>query len=182
MASSCLVALSDEIHDVLIGRGEGQVLGKHWLDVLSSDHLAVTLVKETEALLGLFVLARLRLDALVPVIGNNMAHEWEVDSVSFQDLRVGLLKLFFDIARAHSVEAKVLQDVTEQVVGDSVLPLLEVVVETLLEVSCHLRGKVADVLSIGSLSDVLSLHLRARFLLGGHYLFQLQKINLEFKL
>ena len=177
VASACLVALSDEIHDVLIGRGEGQVLGKHWLDVLSSDHLAVTLVKETEALLGLFVLARLRLDAFVPVIGHNMAHECEVDGVSLQDLGVGLLKLFFDVARAHSVEAKVLQNVTEQVVGNSVLPLLKVVVETLLEVGSHLRRKVANILAIGSLRDVLGLHLRARFLLGGHYLFQLQIIT-----
>ena len=57
MAVSVFVALSHEVHHVLITGWEGQVHAEYWLDVLSCDHLTVTFVEEAEALLGLLVLA-----------------------------------------------------------------------------------------------------------------------------
>ena len=144
MARATLVALSYEIHNVLVCGWERQVLGKHRFDVLSGDDLAIALVEQTEALFSLFVLARLRADALVPMVGHDMFDEREVDGVTLKYLRVTLLELLFNVTWAHLVEAKVLQNVAEEVVGDGVLAFLKVVIEALLEVSGHLTGQVTS--------------------------------------
>ena len=144
-AGAALVALGDEVHDIGVGGREGQVLGEDRLDLLVGDEGTVTFVEKTEALFGLFFLSGLRTEALVPMVGNDMLHKLEVDTVAIEDARVTLFEFFLDVARVHLVEAEVLQDVPEEVVRDRVLVLFTVVLEAVLQVSGHLGRQVADV-------------------------------------
>ena len=157
MARATFVTLSNEIHHVLVGWREGQVLGQYRLDVLRGNDLAITFVEEAEALFSLFVLARLRTDSLVPVIGHDMTNELEVDVVTLKDLGITLLELLLYVTRAHLVEAEVLKNVTEEVVRDGPFALLKVVIEAFLEVGSHLTGQVASGLTLRRLGDVLLL-------------------------
>ena len=47
------------------------------------------------------------------MICDDMANKWEIDTVALQNLRIALLELILDIARAHFVEAEVLKDIPE---------------------------------------------------------------------
>ena len=137
---------------------EGQVLYQGRLDVGISYNLPVSLVKETEAFLGFFVLTWLRTDALVPMVGHNVAHKLEVERISFWQIWVTLLKFFLDFSGAHAVEAEVLQDVLEELVWDGVLSLFQVVVEALFEVGGHVGRQVSGG-AIGRLGhNLLLLH------------------------
>ena len=99
-----------------------------------------------------------------------MAHEREVDSVAFQNLRVTLFELLLDVSWTHSVEAEVLKNVPEQVVGDGELTLFKVVIKAFLEVGRHLGRQVADVELVRSLGNFLDLGgLSRRF--GRHFYF-----------
>ena len=137
------VALGDEVDHVLVRRRERQVLGQDWLDILRRYELTITLIKETEALSGFFILTRLRSDALVPVVSDHVLHKREIDCVTLDDLRVTFLELLFDVARSHLMEAEVLQDIAEEVVRYGERAFLQVVIEALLEVSGHLGWQVA---------------------------------------
>ena len=172
MAVSVFVALSHEVHDVLVADLEVQVHRQHWLNVLCCDHLAVTLVEEAEALLGLLVLAGLAADASVPMVGHHVLAELKVHGVAVQEPGVGLFELFLDVAGAHFVEAEVLKDVLEKVVGDGVLTLFKVVVEALLEIAGHLGRDVATGRGlVGGLCDALGLLLLHGGLLRVHFYF-----------
>ena len=144
MARAPLITLSDEVHHILIRWWERQILGEHGLDVLRGNDLPVALVEQTEALFRLFVLASLGADALVPVVCDDMLDKCEVNSVTFQEIWITLLELLLDLTRCHLVEAEVLNDVFEEVVGDGEFALFKIVVEALLEISGHLTGQVAS--------------------------------------
>ena len=157
MARATLIALCDEVHNIRVSWREWKELGQHGLDLLMRDKLAVSLVEKSEALLGLLILACLGSDALIPVVGYDMLYKLEVHAVTLKDLRVALLKLIFNIAWAHLMEAKILQNVPEEVVRDGVLVLLKVVVEALLKICGHLRWQIANVGLLGCLGTVLHL-------------------------
>ena len=96
------------------------------------DELAITLVKQTEALLGLLILASLGTNSSVPMVRYDVLYEREVDAVALQNLGITLPELILNITRAHLVEAKVLKDVPEEVFRDSMFGLFKVVCEALL--------------------------------------------------
>ena len=170
MAVAALVAFRHEIYHILVCGRERQVLSQDWLDVLRCDDLPVALVEEAEALLGLLVLARLRANALVPAVGDHVLHEGEIDGVALEDLRIALLELLLDVSRSHLVEAEVLEDVAEEVVGDGVLALHKIVVEALLQIGGHFARQVASGRPFWSLCDVkLEGGLRGRCFLSGHF-------------
>ena len=155
MTRVSFVTLLDEVHHILVSGREWQVLGKDRLDVLSSDDLAVTLVEETEALLGLLILAWLGAYASIPVVRHNVLNESKVHGISLQDFRVTFLELLLDIAWAHSVEAEVLQDVFEEILGNGVFAFDQVVVKALLKISSHLTWQIANALTLGRPSHIL---------------------------
>ena len=55
MARAVGVAFGDKVGDVLVGGWERQVLTKHGLDVRGRNHVAISFVKQFEALFGLGV-------------------------------------------------------------------------------------------------------------------------------
>ena len=112
-------------------------------DILRSNELTVTLIEETEALFGFFILTSLRSDALIPVVRDHVLHKREIDCVTLDDLRVTFLELLFDVARSHLMETEVLQDIAEEVVRYGERTFLQVVIEALLQVSGHLGWQVA---------------------------------------
>ena len=155
MTRVSFVTLLDEVHHILVSGREGQILGKDRLDVLGGDDLAVTLVEETEALLGLLVLTWLRADTPIPVVSHHVLNEGKVHGGALEDLRVTFLELLLDITRAHSVEAEVLQDVLEEIVRNGVFALNQVMVKALLEISSHLTRQIANVLTLRRLGNIL---------------------------
>ena len=173
MTRVSFVTLLYEVHHILVSGWEGQVLGKDRLDVLGGDDLAVTLVEETEALLSLLVLTWLRADTPIPVVRHNVLNEGKVHGGALEDLGVALLELLLDIARAHSVEAEVLQDVFEEIVGNGELALDQVVVKALLEISSHLTWKIANVLTLRRLGNILGYFLSSGIFLHIFLLFVL---------
>ena len=118
MASAILVALVHELDHVLVCWRERQVLCKNGFDILSGNDLTITLVEKFIALLGFFIFATLSTDSPIPMEGDDVAHKGKVHGVTLQVIIVTLSKLLLDVARAHLVEAEVLQDVAEEVLWD----------------------------------------------------------------
>ena len=139
MSVALSITLLNKVLNILVCVREGQVSYQCGLDVLRRNNLPITLVKQFEAHLGLLIFACLLSNAFVPVVGDYVTNKLEVNCVTFQVIRVRLLQFFFNFTGSHHVETKVLQNVFKEVVGNSVLSLLQVVVEALLQVSCHVR-------------------------------------------
>ena len=178
-----LVTFCDEVHDVGVCRREGKELGENGFDLLVGDELTITFVKEAEALLGLFISAGLGADAFVPAVCDDVANEREIHAVALKHFWVTLLELILDIARAHLVEAEVLDNVLKQMFGDGTLVLLQIVVEAFLEVGGHLRRQVADINLLRRLCTVLDLRGLSGCLYFGHFLvFSNARSVTEFKL
>ena len=137
------IALSNEVHHILICGREGQILSENWLDILCSNHLTVALIEKSEAFFSLFVFASLRADTLVPVIGDNMFNEGKIDGVSSENFRVTFLELFFDVTRSHLMKAEVLQNISEEIIGNGEFSFFKIVVEAVLEIREHLGRQVA---------------------------------------
>ena len=134
--------------------------------------MAITLVEETEAFLGLFIFASFLTNALIPVIGHNMFNEIEVHTVSLHNSHICLFKFFLDITRTHPVESEILQNITEQVIWNVHLSFLNIVIEAVLKIGCHLTRQVAIYGTFGSLGWVFLLFLFCgfthSFLFGSH--------------
>ena len=131
------------------------------------NELTVALVKEAETLFCLFILTRFVADTSVPAVGNDVTNEWVIDAVTFENFRVTLFELIFDIARAHFVEAEILKDVSEKVVRDCEFSIFQIVFKTLLKIRGHFRRQVSTVNLLGGLCAILLLCCRG-CLLGSH--------------
>ena len=107
-ARSTFVALSDEIHHIVICGRERQVLSEHGFDLLVGDELAIALIEQAEALLGFFLLAGLRTETLVPMVGHDVLDKLEIDAVTIKNAWVTLLEFLLDVTGVHLVEPKVL--------------------------------------------------------------------------
>ena len=154
MTSPFLIALSNEVNDILVTGREGQVLRKDRLNVLSGDHITVTLVEQSIALLGLFILSRLRFDTLVPVVGHDVFTKLQVHVSALLKINIALFKFFLNVTRAHLVEAEILKNVAEQVLRDERFIILTVVIKALFKIRGHLGRNIADNSLIRRLGEV----------------------------
>ena len=82
MTRARLVTLCNEVHHILIGGRERQVLRQHRFYILSSDKLSITLIEEAEAFLGFFIFTGFLADALIPMVGDHVFHKLEVNAVA----------------------------------------------------------------------------------------------------
>lgn len=142
MSRAVGVALSNEVGDVLVRGRERQVLPQDGLDVGGSNHIAISLVKQFEALFCFGVFLGRSTMAFEPVRSDHMNAKVQRHSVALQKFGVWFLESIFNVTRAHLVEPKVLEDVSEEGVRDVANLLLVVVVETLDQVVEDFRGQL----------------------------------------
>ena len=114
MAGAVGVAFGDKVGDVLVRGRERQVLAQHGLDVRGRNHVAISFVKQFEALFRLGVLLGRPTVAFEPVRSDHVDAEIKGHSIAFEELRVGLLKRVFNVTGTHFVEPKVLENVSEE--------------------------------------------------------------------
>lgn len=166
LTSASLVTLIDEFHNILLRWCKWQVLSKNLLKITSCDEMFSLLIKESEAFGGFSVFAWFT-KSFEPVICNNMLAEGEINSVAISDLWIALSEFFLDVSWSHFVEAKVLQNVLEEMVWNPSLSLLVIAIKALLEIieDLHWKLVVAWLDIISDLCNVQLLLDSSRFLL-----------------
>ena len=129
------VNLSHEVFDFVL-TDSGDVLAQHELNLLEANSVTVLLIEHAEALFGFF-LSSLAGD---PSVGDDMLNEGEVDTVTLLKFAVALDEVSVAFTLGETVEAKVVQDVTEVGDGDHACLILVVEVESFLEVGEDVVG------------------------------------------
>ena len=129
------VNLSHEVFDFVL-TDSGDVLAQHELNLLEANSVTVLLIEHAEALFGFF-LSSLAGD---PSVGDDMLNEGEVDTVTLLKFGVALDEVSVAFTLGETVEAKVVQDVTEVWDGDHACLILVVEVESFLEVGEDVVG------------------------------------------
>lgn len=131
------VDLAHEVSDIVVGEGAGNVLLQDGLDLLEGHNVALLLIEDTEAFLGLVFAATLG----GPSVGDGVLAEGEVDTVTFHEFTVALYEVGVDVAHAQTVEPEVVQDVLEVVDRNVAGVLLVVEAEGLLQVGKLVTGQ-----------------------------------------
>ena len=169
MTSVIRVHLLHEVFHIIVGKIARDIFSQDCFDFLKAHHVTLFLIENFEAFFSLVFASALG----SPSVCDNVLAEAKVDAVALRhEFSVALDKVGIDFTLAQSVEAKVVEDVTEM--GDrNVAGLFFVVeVEGLSQVEhlvagqgvcIHLLSIVASTIDLLFLSCFLTRHLKINY-------------------